>query len=146
MEITVRLAVPGDAPALTELNTHSMGYEYPEALTRWKLERLLADGRNGIFVAEAEGRVVGYVHLVDYDVLYADPMKNVMGIAVDPEFRRQGIGSVLLKAGERWALENGAAGVRLASGESRVGAHAFYRSLGYEGNKMQLNLKKKLKG
>ncbi len=43
---------------------------------------------------------------------------------------------------EDWAKASGAAGVRLPSGETRVGAHAFYRSLGYAGTNMQLNLRK----
>lgn len=143
-EILIREAVRADAPALARLNAVSLGYDYPEARTAAQLEKLLNSGRDGIFVAERDGRVVGYLHLVDYDLLYADPMENIMGIAVDPDCRRQGIGRALLEAGEAWAKERGAAGIRLVSGESRAGAHAFYRSLGYEGNKMQLNLKKRL--
>ncbi|WP_199715029.1 GNAT family N-acetyltransferase [Acutalibacter sp. 1XD8-33] len=141
-ELLIRDAVPGDAPALTRLNAVAMGYDYPEDRTRRKLEKLLESGRDKILVAEREGQVVGYLHLVDYDVLYADHMKNIMGIAVDPGCRRQGIGRALLEAGETWAKEQDADGIRLVSGESRKGAHAFYRALGYEGNKMQLNLKK----
>lgn len=140
--ILIRDAVPGDAPALTHLNTVAMGYDYPLDRTETKLKTLLASGRDKILIAELEGKVIGYLHLVDYDVLYADHMKNIMGIAVDPDFRRMGIGSALLEAGEAWAKASGAAGVRLVSGESRTGAHALYRSVGYKGNKMQLNLKK----
>lgn len=142
--VLIRDAVSGDAAALTRLNQIAMGYDYPEEKTAGKLEKLLNSGRDKILVAELDGQVVGYLHLVDYDVLYADHMKNIMGIAVDPERRRMGIGSALLEAGEAWAKATGADGVRLVSGESRVGAHAFYRSLGYAGNKMQLNLKKQL--
>ncbi len=143
MEVKIRPAVPGDYEALARLNRESMGYDYPPEKTEEQLQKLLSDGKNGIFVAELEGRAVGYVHLCDYDLLYAGHMKNIMGIAVDPACRRMGIGSKLLAAGESWARETGADGVRLVSGETRVGAHAFYRSLGYEGNKMQLNLKKR---
>lgn len=142
MEIEIRPAVPGDSEALARLNRESMGYDYPPEKTEGQLRKLLSDGKNGIFVAEAAGKVVGYVHLTDYDLLYADHMKNIMGIAVDPACRRMGVGKALLTAAEEWAKETGADGVRLVSGETRTGAHAFYRSLGYEGNKMQLNLKK----
>ncbi len=142
MEVKIRPAVPGDCEALARLNRESMGYDYPPEKTEEQLKKLLSDGKNGVFVAEAEGKVVGYVHLTDYDLLYADPMKNIMGIAVDPACRRMGVGKRLLEAGEKWAKESGATGVRLVSGETRTGAHAFYRSLGYEGSKMQLNLKK----
>lgn len=143
MAVNIRGANADDAGALTALNQTCMGYGYPMEKTAAKLKALLSSSRDKIFVAETEGRVVGYVHLADYDVLYADHMKNIMGIAVDPSCRRQGVGRALLEAGERWAKESGAEGVRLVSGESRVGAHAFYRALGYTGNKMQLNLKKK---
>lgn len=138
----LRDAVLEDAPALCRLDRVSMGYEYPEEKTAAQLQKLLGSGRDKILVAEMEGKVVGYLHLVDYDLLYAGPMKNIMGIAVDPEYRRMGIGKALLEAGEEWAKTDGAEGIRLVSGESRVGAHAFYRAVGYEGNKMQLNLKK----
>ncbi len=140
--MTIRDAVISDAPALHRLNCGSMGYDYPEEKTAAQLEKLLNSGRDKILVAETDGQVVGYLHLVDYDLLYAGPMKNIMGIAVDPEHRRMGIGRALLEAGEEWAVVSGAEGIRLVSGEKRTGAHAFYRALGYEGSKMQLNLKK----
>lgn len=140
--MTIRDAVPEDAAALCRLDRVSMGYDYPEDKTAVQLEKLLSSGRDKILVAEIDGKVVGYLHLTDYELLYAGPMKNVMGIAVDPEHRRMGIGKALLEAGEKWAKADGAEGIRLVSGESRVGAHAFYRAVGYEGNKMQLNLKK----
>lgn len=138
----IRDAVLEDAAALCRLDCVSMGYDYPEDKTAVQLKKLLHSGRDKILVAETDGQVVGYLHLVDYELLYAGPMKNIMGIAVDPEHRRMGIGRALLEAGEEWARSDGAEGIRLVSGESRVGAHAFYRAVGYEGNKMQLNLKK----
>ena len=58
--------------------------------------------------------------------------------------RRQGVGRALLAAGEAWARSQGAEAMRLVSGESRKGAHAFYASLGYTGNKLQRNFKKNL--
>lgn len=142
MEVKIRPAVPGDCEALARLNREEMGYDYSADKTEGQLRKLLSDGKNGIFVAEAAGKVVGYVHLTDYDLLYADHMKNIMGIAVASSCRRMGVGKKLLEAGEAWARETGADGVRLSSGETRTGAHAFYRSLGYQGSKMQLNLKK----
>ncbi len=142
MEVKVRSARPEDAAALTKLNREEMGYDYPCEKTAENLSRLLADVRNKILVAVAGEEVIGYVHLVDYDLLYADHMKNIMGIAVRSDCRRQGVGKALLTAAEEWAESSGADGVRLVSGSTRTGAHAFYRSLGYEGNKMQLNLKK----
>lgn len=85
---------------------------------------------------------MGYVHACDYELLYAPPMKNIMGIAVLKAYKRRGIGRALLEEVEVWARKTGCAGVRLVSGAAKTGAHAFYRQCGYSGNKMQLNLKK----
>lgn len=144
MELILRNAMVSDARALAKLNREEMGYDFPVEETGKKLQASLENPEKKILVAEIQGRVVGYVHLESYDVLYAPHMKNVMGIAVAREFRRQGVGKALLTAGEAWARETGAVAVRLVSGDARKDAHAFYQSLGYTGNKLQRNFKKML--
>ena len=89
--------------------------------------------------------MIGYVHANDYDVIYAPPMKNIMGIAVSNRFRKEGVGRALLAAVEAWARETGAWGIRLVSGAERTGAHEFYRHCGYSGEKRQVNFKKYFK-
>lgn len=143
MDVLIRDAVLADWAELARLNQEELGYDYPPEQTREKLEQLLTDDRHKILVAQYEGTLAGYLHLCDYDLLYAEHMKNIMGIAVSSHCRRMGIGKMLLKAGENWAKATGAAGVRLTSGETRTGAHAFYRALGYESQKRQLNFQKR---
>ena len=143
-EVIIRDAIVDDSQAIFHLNLVSLGYEYPVNKTAEQLAKLMQSGNDKILVAEVNGKVVGYLHLNSYDLLYAEHIKNIMGIAVDPEYRRAGIGSMLLRTGESGARKTGASAVRLVSGENRSDAHAFYRSIGYEGNKMQLNLKKAL--
>ncbi len=144
MERIIREAALADCSAITRLNREEMGYDYPQEKTFVKLQACLANPAHRIFVAEWEGEVVGYLHLEEYDVLYAGHMVNVLGIAVSSAWRRQGVGRALLSAGEAWARSKGAVAVRLVSGEARKGAHAFYQNLGYTGNKLQRNFKKPL--
>lgn len=144
MEYFIREAQVEDAAAFADLNRREMGYDFPVEKTEAQLKKLLSDERNKILAAVSGEEILGYVHLSDYDVLYAEPMKNIMGIAVRSDCRRMGIGRELLKEAEAWAKRGGASAVRLVSGETRTGAHAFYRSLGYSGNKIQVNLKKSL--
>ncbi len=144
MERIIREAALADCSAITRLNREEMGYDYPREKTFVKLQACLANPAHRILVAEWGGEVVGYLHLEEYDVLYAGHMVNVLGIAVSSAWRRQGVGRALLSAGEAWARSKGAVAVRLVSGEARKGAHAFYQNLGYTGNKLQRNFKKPL--
>lgn len=119
-----------------------MGYEYPAEDTRKQLEQLLNDSNHKIYVAVVADKVVGYVHANNYDLLYAPHLKNIMGIAVSSDYKRNGIGKMLLNEVEKWARDTGAYGIRLASGATRTGAHVFYMNCGYIGNKEQRKFKK----
>ncbi len=142
MDMMIREAVRSDAQSIWRLNCDGMGYSYPLDSTKENLESLLQSTADKIFVAVMDNQVVGYVHANDYQLLYAPHMKNIMGIAVNRDYQHRGIGSALLRQVEQWARQTGAAGVRLVSGATRTGAHAFYHQCGYSGDKAQLNLKK----
>lgn len=138
----VRQAVISDAKDIYYINKTSLGYDYDLEKQKAKIQAVLNDSTQVIFVAETNNKVVGYIHLVNYDVIYADNFKNCLGLAVDNDYKRNGIGSALLKQAEIWAKENGAAGIRLCSGIEREKAHQFYQSQGYEVTKLQKNIKK----
>ena len=142
MTFQIREARETDAEEICRLNRDDLGYDYPPEKTGERLKLLLQSTKDKIFVAEAEGQIAGYVHACDYDTLYMPHLKDIMGIAVSGECRRQGVGHALLTAVERWAAETGAEGVRLVSGEARTGAHAFYRRCGYVFCKNQKNFRK----
>lgn len=139
---TIRRVKLSDAKDIYYINKTSLGYDYDLNKQKNKIRCVIEDDTQVIFVADIGNKVVGYIHLVNYDVIYADNYKNCLGIAVDNEFKRMGIGSALLSQGEEWAKENGAVGIRLCSGIERKNAHEFYLSQGYNENKIQKNLKK----
>ncbi|MBQ7962368.1 MAG: GNAT family N-acetyltransferase [Clostridia bacterium] len=138
----IREAVLSDTQDIYHINKTSLGYDYDFDKQKSKIEVVLNDKTQVIYVAECDNKVVGYIHLVNYDVIYADNFKNCLGLAVDIEYKRNGIGSALLNQAEIWAKENGAVGIRLCSGVEREKAHQFYQSQGYEVTKLQKNIKK----
>jgi len=144
MEYIIRPVIMSDVQAICCLNREEMGYDYPLEETEKVLKLLLDSPTDKIFVAEINGETVGYVHAQHYQVLYAPPMKNIMGIAVSSVYRREGIGAALLDRVEQWAREEGCEMVRLVSGASRTGAHEFYRRQGYGEGRTQLNFKKRI--
>ena len=144
--IRLRPARQEDAAALQRLNADVLGYDCLLSDTQEQLHRLLGMPQHLIVVAEAEGKqeLVGYVHAQDYEVLYSSPMKDILGIAVHPDYQHQGIGSSLLAWIEQWASSQNACMIRLVSSETRMKAHAFYEANGYLREKRQLNFKKML--
>lgn len=145
ISITIRSCQIEDAFALQCLNEKVLGYSYDLLETKTKLQGLLLQPNHLLLVAEVANEVVGYVHAVDYEVIYAPHMKDILGIAVFPAFQGEGIGRALLQEIEHWAKDTNASAVRLVSGESRLDAHVFYRRCGYECFKKQHNFKKQIR-
>ncbi|NLV81835.1 MAG: GNAT family N-acetyltransferase [Synergistaceae bacterium] len=127
MNFKIRQCEISDTKAIYDLNVCEMGYDYKEEKTKEKLKELLESDKDKILVALIDNIIVGYVHANNHDVIYAPHMKNIMGIAVSSNVKKQGIGRALLKAIEEWAQESGACGIRIVSGATRTGAHEFYR-------------------
>lgn len=163
--VKIRHAAASDIPVMNELFQKDLGYAECTLEIVEKQFAGLDNSREAVFVAEAEStdvsgeshdgspdvtsdarlfRIAGVIHVEKYNVLYFPTMANILGIAVAADFRRQGIGSALLKRAEKWARENGAGSMRLNSGESRKKAHEFYRALGYIDDKKQLRFIKEL--
>jgi len=136
--IIIREVQEQDYPQIYKLN-QVLGYEYSMEKTRQQIIKLLNRSTDKIFVACVDENVAGYIQLSDYECLYHDSLKNVMALAVDESFQNNGIGKALLLRAEAWAREQGSVGIRLNSGESRKGAHAFYEKCGYYNRKNQKN-------
>ena len=139
----IRKATTEDFEAIHRLCECDLGYECDISRVRERLENL-DEVRECVFVAESAGNVAGFIHVEKYDVLYAPPMANILGIAVALDERRKGYGKALLSAAEDWAKERGIKSMRLNSGGKRKGAHEFYRNAGYNDEKEQLRFAKEL--
>lgn len=120
-----------------------MGYECDEELVRMRLSELDST-REAVFVAEDNGRIMGFVHVEKYNLLYFESMANILGLAVAQSDRRKGLGRKLMAEAECWAKDNGIYTMRLNSGADRTHAHSFYRAIGYNEEKQQLRFTKQL--
>ena len=93
MGTEIRIAVEADYEAIARISRDDLGYDCSPALVREKLRRALQSERERVFVAVCDGEVAGYIHAEDYDVLYFETMKNILGLAVAANHRRKGIGT-----------------------------------------------------
>lgn len=137
--LLIRPARQDDAAALCIINKYALGYDFAPEKTAVRLAAVLASQANRVFVAELDGKAVGLLHGADYDCIYAPSLKNILALAVLPDYQGKGVGRALIAAVEAWARECGAEGVRLVSGFNRTGAHAFYAACGYALRKDQKN-------
>lgn len=141
--MNIRKANVTDAISICKISTNDLGYECDIELVRKRLESL-DDSRERVFVAEIEEQVVGYVHVETYNLLYCETLVNILGLAVDTDYRRRCVGKALMEVAEDWGKEIGAVEVRLNSGAERKDAHVFYRKIGFDKEKNQIRFNKSI--
>ena len=96
-------------------------------------EKMKADSRYHIFIAEKYGNIIGFVTTVEsLAINLPNGYIKVNGLAVLPEFRHCGIGKMLMERVEKLAGERNISLIGLASGFQRTDAHEFYEHLGYQ--------------
>jgi len=86
----------------------------------WKIPRqesIKRATKNGeVFVAEKQGKVVGFIHCVIHeDIIDGAPNGFITAFYVLPRFRRSGVGSALLNAAILNAFEKGAVGIEAST-------------------------------
>ena len=124
----IRPMTAADAPMVASLTTQ-LGYPTSSAQTSARLAAL--DGRFAAFVADDEGRAVGWIHVALVTSLVSGLTADIGGLVVDEAVRSSGIGARLLAAAEAWAREQGAAAMLVRSRIARERAHRFYEREGY---------------
>ena len=143
MGIVFRPARLADAREMVGL-IEELGHPTPLSDVETRLARLLERGDQAVFVAEEEGVLLGWIHVQEFLSLSSDPSGLVTGLVVDPAARRRGLGRGLMEAAEGWARALSLSSLRLRARLARAGAHAFYRRLGYQLAKKQLQFRKEL--
>ena len=136
MSVRIRPMELADSAAVSELSGQ-LGYP---ASTDEVSRRFLSIAERGdaiVLVAEADARVVGWIHVAITPVLESDLYGEIGGLIIDDTYRSRGIGAELLRAGEQWARNAGCAAMRVRSRTTRERAHAFYERSGYARIKTQ---------
>ncbi|WP_051560381.1 GNAT family N-acetyltransferase [Clostridium beijerinckii] len=130
-EIYVRDINNGDFETLTEL-IKQLGYPSTLSKVSDRLSKINSSKNYKTFVAEVSGKVVGFIGLSKlYAYEYDGDYVRIVALIVSEQYRGKGIGSKLVEAAEKWALEENSIAVSLNSGINRKEANSFYESIGY---------------
>ncbi|NOT43373.1 MAG: GNAT family N-acetyltransferase [Acidobacteria bacterium] len=132
----VRSATVEDWEAISRLN-EGLGRHAEGGAIKASLARLLGSERDLVVVAESDGRVVGWVHAAEREILGSGRRSEIVGLVVDDAYRGRGTGRSLVAEAEAWARSRGIAEVVVRSNIVRPESHPFYERLGYARSKTQ---------
>ena len=142
-QATIRLASSGDAERIAVL-CQQLGYPASQEKVQRRLNQIQQDEQQAVYVAELSGHLIGWVYVHVCKLLVADPQAEIVGLVVDEDHRRCGVGRLLMQQVEKWAREKGCWEVYLRSNVVREGAHAFYEGIGYSSAKTSMAFRKAL--
>ena len=137
----VRLATEEDIPRIlelygdliiststVELNRKPVADDYKRAFAQ-----IQTTPGHELLVAEEEGKIIGTMMLFIMPNLSHGglPWAGVENVMVDADYRRQGIGKLMMDYVLAQAKKAGCYKIQLISDKSRTEAHKFYEALGY---------------
>lgn len=136
MRVIIRKWKAEDVPALVDL-THQWGYETTPQQVAENLDRIEQAVNADVFIAEAEGRVVGRIFVREHLTLGTEPFAEVHDLVVGKDYRNRGIGRLLIEAVKDWTRQKGIDMLRLRTNVNRNEANVFYPRIGFRLNKVQ---------
>ena len=100
-------------------------------------QSLLIDQETALFIAEIENEITGFILAISREtppipVFIPSRLALVTDIVVKKEFRRRGIGRLLVNKVHKWAETRGASAVELTVYAFNQTALDFYKTIGYE--------------
>lgn len=131
LEIMIRKPELNDMDRLSVLN-QQFEFAATEEEIRPRLASIQSNPSHVFFVAETDKKeVVGWVHAYEAPSLLSAATAEIGGLIVDENFRRRGIGKLLMAEVEKWAKEKGVCEILLATRVDRSIAFEFYKSLDF---------------
>jgi ribosomal-protein-alanine N-acetyltransferase len=125
-EYDVTLATANDAAEISSLSRDAIEHGLPWRWTRYRIARSIADASVNVVVAREQGHLLGFAIMK-----YGEDEAHVLLLAVQPAYRRKGVGSALMSWLEATARVAGINLIRLEARACNDAARSFYRSHGF---------------
>jgi GNAT superfamily N-acetyltransferase len=138
MEIIVRSMAVEDSQAVNLLSKQ-LGYPLSMAETMQNINAVLRSEDRTAFVAEHEGKVVGWIGAAQSIMIEVMPYCEINGLVVEESYQGKGVGKKLIEQLKIWAKEKGNDRLSLRCNIKRTEAHLFYEHLGFKEIKQQKN-------
>jgi len=143
-KIKVRNMAEADLPSVQPL-LRQLGYDLTLNELEQRFNLVVKSPEHSVLVCEAEGKVVGLLHIYGRPALEKPAEAIIQSIVVDKAYRKVGIGNKLVAAAELWATKQGYGSIALYSRTDRDDAHAFYSQMDYRAKAVAHLLQKGLR-
>ena len=108
-----------------------LSYETTVEQTRGRIQELLTSPNDCVFVACQEDQVVGWVHGFHSLRIESASFIEIGGLVVDANYRKNGIGKLLVTKVSEWSQQKKQTRLRVRSNVLRKDSHEFYTSIGF---------------
>ncbi len=132
MEITIRAVAANEFLSLHKLNSRWMGIalnEQADAILALQFRVLVENFRDSCFVTEVEGKVIGL--LIGFAAQADEETCYIHALAIAPEYRRCGIGRMLVNTFCNNMVRRGRKSVSLVTWPENPGSRSFYDAAGF---------------
>jgi len=136
MKVIIRQIATDDAPAIVTL-CHQLGYKLSVEQTLKNIKAVLENISNDAFVAVHENEIMGWIGVAYAIQIETPAFCEIRGLVVNEQYRRQGIGKMLIAKAKQWGQAQGSNKLRLRCNTKRAEAHLFYQNLGFKETKEQ---------
>ena len=116
-------------------NAYRMFYEQTSDVEGAKgyIQKRLENEDSVIFIVKNNQKYIGFIQL--YPTFSSISMKNAWilnDLFIDPEYRKKGIGEMLLHKAKDYAIKTGAKSISLSTAPDNFSAQRLYEKNGYE--------------
>jgi GNAT superfamily N-acetyltransferase len=136
MNIFSREAELKDVEFITELS-NQLGYKTTIEKIQARLSEIFNNNDNCIYVIIGNENIIGWIHGFYSLRVESDSFVEIGGMVVDENFRRKGIGKMLVKRVIEWAHSKKSNKIRVRCNTLRKETHVFYNNIGFIETKEQ---------
>ncbi|MBL0735423.1 GNAT family N-acetyltransferase [Flavobacterium sp. GN10] len=136
MEFFLRQAELNDVEFISKLS-NQLGYESTIEKMHSRLSEILKNTDNSIFVCIYNENIVGWIHGFYSLRVESDSFVEIGGLVVDENYRRNGIGKILVEKVIEWANSKNSTKIRVRCNTVRKETHIFYSKIGFNETKEQ---------
>ncbi|PMJ92665.1 GNAT family N-acetyltransferase [Vibrio sp. 10N.261.55.A7] len=133
MDHQIRTATLSDVNGINAVSIH-LGYAaLPSHEAIRNLRLIIESNADSLYVSHIGDVITGWLHLIYAKRLASPSFVEIVGLVVDPNYRRQGVAKALVER----AIASHSGTVRVRCNEKRLDSRQFYQALGFNKTKTQ---------